>query len=571
MIGTDFIVQALRDEGIDHVFLVPGGLIDPFYDSLVQTPGITPIVAAHEGGAAYMADGYARASGAFGACFVIGGPGATNTATALSAALTDEIPVILLSGEVPTDWEGRGGFQDSSPAGLNDVEILRPLTRYSIQVEDPRLLEHHLRAALQEMALGSQAPVHLCVPTNIQKATITHPHRPVVASMREPRVLDHAGIRALGALLENPTPAGRIAILAGFGVVRSGAADALRSLAERYQIPVATTLKAKGVLPEDHPLSVGIFGYAGTRHATELLLGGACEALIVVGSGLDQRDTMYWNVGLTPPRGLVQVDIDQAALGRNYPVGLPIVSDAQAFLEHLASPECGLQGLLEAGVAQRTAWLDQVRDSGTLLCDPENATSEVVPMHPARVITEARAALPRDTVVLVDSGAHRAFAGHYWRSFAPNEYLSATNIGPMGWAIPAAVGAKCARPDQPLLVITGDGCMLMHGMEVQTAARHGLPIIYLVINNSALGNIYLRAKNEPGGALTILPTHDWAAFARSLGGDGVTVEQPGDLAAAFAAGLAARGPFVIDARCSREFPTPVTPFNQAAKEWMDDA
>lgn len=553
--------------------MVPGGLIDPFYEDLGTASGVTPLVAAHEGGACYMADGFARASGRFGVCLCIGGPGLANVVTALTAASTDNSPLLVLSGEVPTNWEGRGGFQDASPTGLNDVEIVRPLTAYSFQVENAHLLNHHLRAALQHMASTRRAPVHLSIPKDIQTSDIESEYMPFTQSVWQPRLIDRGAVKKLWELISSPAPVTKIAILAGHGVERSGASEALISFAERYQIPIATTLKAKGVVPEDHPLSVGIFGYAGTRHATELLLRDECEMLIVLGSGLNQRDTMYWNVNLRPKRAIVQVDIDPVALGRNYPVDLAVLSDCFEFVQSLEAADHAQADLLAHGVETRRRWLAAARECGPLLYEEENTFSDAIPMHPARVVTEARRAMPRETVMVVDSGAHRAFAGQYWRSYGPRQYLSATNIGPMGWAIPAAIGAKVARPELPTLVITGDGCMLMHGMELQTAARYKLAVIFLVINNSALGNVYLRASKvgAEGKELTTLPTHDWAMFAQSLGADGVTVKDPAKLKDAFAQALSAKGPFVIDARCGRDFTTPVTPWKKAAQEWIDEA
>ena len=172
---TAYLLEACRIEGLSHVFLVPGGLIDPFLPALSATAGITPIVAAHEGGAAYMADGYARASGRFGACFAIGGPGITNMVTAIAAACTDQSPVMVISGQVPSDWEGRGGFQDSSPATLNDVALLQPLTKSSLAVESPHLVNYHLRASFMKMLASPQGPVHLSLPLDIQRTEVRLP------------------------------------------------------------------------------------------------------------------------------------------------------------------------------------------------------------------------------------------------------------------------------------------------------------------------------------------------------------------------------------------------------------
>ena len=575
MKATEYILNALLQEKINHVFMVPGGLIDNFYPALCATEGIQPIVAAHEAGAAYMADGYARASGRFGACFVIGGPGVTNAVTALSAALTDQSPLFLLTGEVPTDWEGRGGFQDASSAGLNDIEILRPVTSYSYEVESPHLLHFHLRAALRQMMGSRRAPVHLSIPVNIQNSEITAPYEALGATYYAPRMLDETAAQAcidrLSRTTGGETPR-RIAILAGHGVERSGAADLLKSFAEHYDIPVATTLRAKGVLPEDHPLSLGVFGYSGTRYACETLLSGEIEALIVLGSGLNQRDTMFWEKRFRPTQLLIQVDLDSAVIGKNYAVDVPVVGDCLSFLKKLAEGPENFRKALEAGRSHRQAWLRSARAMGPRLYEAENAASNATPIHPARAVTELRRALPREGVLLVDSGAHRAFCGHYWDSYGAGHYISATNLGPMGWAIPAGIGAKLARPQLPLAVVTGDGCMQMHGMEVQTAARYKVPMLFVVLNNQALGNVYLRArKMGPGPAdLTEIPLKDWAAFGRSLGTEGIVVEKPEELFPAFQKALAIPGPCVVDVRCGRDYTTPVAPWTQAKQEWMDD-
>jgi acetolactate synthase-1/2/3 large subunit len=575
MLTTRYLLEAFREEGITHVFLVPGGLIDPFLPALTSTPGITPIVAAHEGGAACMADGYARAGGRFGVCFAIGGPGITNMVTAVAAARTDFSPVMVISGQVPTNWEGRGGFQDSSPAALNDAAVLQPLTISSLMVENIHLAHHHLRASLTKMLAGSQGPVHLSLPIDIQQAEVYAPWVKLDENLYSPRFVDQHGVERLWRLLapsEGSSAPVRILALAGAGLEKSGGTRDLVAFAERFEIPVATTLRAKGVFPEDHRLSLGIFGYAGHRHAIDTILSDQTEVLLVLGSGLSQRDTLFWDRRMLPSRALAQVDIDLQVIGRTWPVEVPVVGDCGRVLQVAMSYDYPLTQALESTNAQRRAWLERIRALGPCHYEEENTTSDAVPLHPARVITELRRAMPRDTVLVVDSGAHRAFCGHYWEAYGPRSYISATNLGPMGWAIPAGIGAKTAAPSLPLVVVTGDGCMLMHGMEIQTAARYGIAAIFLVINNGALGNVWLRARKEGPGpaALTEIPVHDWAGFARSLGLQAATVHQPEELAPAFQQALEARAPYLLDVRCDRGFTTPVTPFNQAKHAWVDD-
>jgi acetolactate synthase-1/2/3 large subunit len=565
--STRFVLEALRAEGIEDVFMVPGGLLDPFLTELGDPTGVRPVVAAHEAGAAFMADGYARASGRFGVCFGIGGPGVANMMGPLAAAYADESPVLAITGQVPTDWAGRGAFQDASPSGLDDLAFLRPVTAYAEEVPQAADVPHHLHVALRTMLGFERRPVNLSLPKQVQSGEVDEPYRPLPPTATEsPRLVDAAGTAELSALFDG---AANVAILAGNGAEQSAATEDLVAFAETFGVPVATTLRAKGLFPEDHPLALGVFGYAGTQHATQALMGGEADVLLVLGSSMNQRDTMVWSEHLRPRRAIAQVDLDPAVFGRNYPVDTTVVGDVREVVRALAA-DPGARQALEATRAPRDGWVEGVRAGGRFY-DEDTRASDAVPIHPARAIAELRRAAPRDTAVLIDSGAHRAFAGQHWESYGPRTYLSSTTLAPMGWAIAAAVGAKVARPDMPCAVITGDGCMLMHGLEVQTAARHDLPIVYLVVNNGALGNVYLRARKlSPGaGEIVRLPVHDWAAMARSVGADGVRVEQPGDLAGAFEQAFASKGPFVVDVHCDREVSTPVTPWSEATREWAE--
>ena len=294
-LGTDFILDALAQEGLRHLFMVPGGLIDPFMPALARQNELTPIVAAHEGGAVYMADGYARASGHFGAALGIGGPGCCNMATAVAAAKTDGSPLMVLTGEVPLAMEGRGAFQDASQATLNDTAVM---THTDADVDDgrrpaefaaqlPPCAHHHVDAAVR-----TGAPVPDPRRARRRMRHRLRQGRPVffrAAALSLPQAE-----AALPLLANAKRP--RLAMLVGAGVEHDAAAQRLREIAERWSIPVATTLRAKGVFPEDHALSLGVFGYAGTRHATAAILGRRARLLLVLGSGLNERDTMHWTV-----------------------------------------------------------------------------------------------------------------------------------------------------------------------------------------------------------------------------------------------------------------------------------
>src|SRR6266851_3589160 len=569
ILGTDYILEALAAEGLGHLFMVPGGLVDPFLPALARQRKLTPVVAAHEGGAVYMADGYARASGSFGAALGIGGPGCCNMATAVAAAKTDGSPVLVMTGEVPLDLEDRGTFQDASQATLDDTAVMAPLTRLSKTVGTAKNLNHWFRHALTAMSAQPRGPVYLSLTHDALAGKCAADYVAVSGFFAHAwRLSMETAETALRLLADKAGAKSRIAILAGAGVEHDAAAARLQEIAERWSIPVATTLRAKGVFPEDHALSLGVFGYAGTRHATAAILGGALDCLLVLGSGFNERDTMHWTVREGGKALMIHVNTDMDELTANADLGHVVPGSCHAFLDRMHARAAAIAPALEATAPRRREWLEAI-EAGPRLYDVKNCSRAAVPIHPAAAIAALRQVFPRDGILLVDSGAHRAFAAHYWSAYAPRTYLSATNLGPMGWAIPAAVGAQCARPDRRVAVITGDGCMQMHGIEVGTAARYRLPIVYLVINNAALGNVWLRARQYGPlpAELTSIPDHDWAGFARALGAQGFTVRDPAELAGTLQTALAAGATAVVDVKADKDCPTPVYDFSAGARAW----
>src|SRR5499433_2175757 len=480
-----------------------------------------------------MADGYARASGRFGAALGTGVPGRCNMANAFAAARPDGPPVLVMTGEVPLDLEDRGTFQDASQATLDDTAVMAPLARLSKTVADAQNLNHWFRHALTTMWAQPRGPVHLSLTHDALVGESAADYVAVSGFFAHAwRLSMEAAETALSLLADKSAGKSRIAILAGAGVEHDAAAARLKEIAERWSIPVATTLRAKGVFPEDHALSLDVFGYAGSRHATAAILDGELDCLLVLGSGFNERDTMHWTVRERSKAFMIHVNTDMEELTANGDLGHVVPGSSHAFLDFMHERA----GLIAPALA---------------------------------AVAALRKAFPRDGIVLVDSGAHRAFAGHYWSAYAPRTYISATNLGPMGWAIPAAVGVQCARPDRRVAVITGDGCMQMHGIEVQTAARYRLPIVYVVINNCALGNVWLRARQYGAlpAELTSIPDHDWAGFARALGAQGFTVREPAELASTFEKALAAATTAVIDVKADKNCVTPVYDFSAAARAW----
>ena len=555
-----YVLRAIRDEGVEHAFLVTGYKIAPFMSEFDEA-GVTPVVACHEGGAVYMADGYARATKNFGLAMGIGGPGVTNMLTAVAAAYSDRSPVLIVAGHVPFTLEGQGTFQDSSTTGVEDRDLIVPMTTFAEVIPSKKLVGSFVRKAVKAMKGVENRPAFLSVPRDLQFENLPYDYTPV-NSVESPRILDAHAAAKTPDLLSYST---RITILAGNGAVWSNAGDEIQAFASEYQIPVVTTLRAKGAIPEDHPLAMGVFGAAGSLWSNQVVMGSSAtgvqgsEVLIVLGATLNEHNTHGWMPAFAPSKALVRVDINpNAVIGKEYEE-LFIMGDARTFLDWLKSQRARYHDALKSTVGARQAWLDAVRKTPYHETESDR-TSDAVPMHPARVIADLRKVAPRDTVVTVDSGAHTYFTGHNWKSYNPNEFLLLATTAPMGAAVPMAIGAKMARPAQPHCAVAGDGCMLMHGMEIHTAVRYKVPMVILVVNNSALGNNYLAAQHQSAEAvrLTRIPTVNWAAFAKGLGADGVVVEHPADLPAAFERAFQAPGPFVVDARCDPKYPTPNT-------------
>ena len=558
------IIDAIEKEGITHVFMVPGGIVDGFTNELSKTSLIKTIISAHEGGAIAMADGYSRASGKFGVAMCIGGPGIMNMMTGIYTAYMDHTPVLIVSGEVPTVWEGRGGFQDTSPHGpVHDGEILKNVTCMTCSVKSVTNFEFYIRALFQKMrGANSRGPVHLGVPADLQNAETNFVHVPPSPKLTHSRILDASACRFTPELIVTDI---KMAIICGSGAHDKETSVALLDFAEKYNIPVVTTFAAKGSFPEDHPLSMGYLGWAGSRSALDLIFSEDLEVLIVLGSKLNMQDTLLWSKAFDNIPAIIQVDLDESSIGQHFVIQYPVVGDCLAFLRYVDRKLEKMTSQLEDILPLRSKWLADFRSRTTRNFFPEKKEADEIPIHPARVIAELRKVMPRNTILTVDTGAHGFFASHYWETYEPRQFISAISyVGAMGWAIAAGIGAKCARPNDPCVVITGDGCMLMHGMEIQTAARNHLDIIFVVINNSSLGNPYLRAQkvNSEFAAMLTLPTHKWSDLALALGVKGARVTIPDEIEPAIRTALAEGGTWVIDFICGN-YPTPTEAFDES--------
>lgn len=539
------IVDCLEDEGVRHLFGVPGAALTPLYEALSPARMTRHVLAKHEEGAAFMAAAYARVRGGLAACCATTGPGATNAVTGVASAYADSLPVLLLTGQTSTRQIGKGAFQESSAFGIDVVQILRPITKLSVMVPSAdravEIVQHAIRLALS----GRPGPVHVSLPADLLAATVEVSRRPPAQYRASAAPLDrHALSTAARVLVDAERPV----ILAGHGVSLADAAPELLRLAERLSIPVATSPKAKGVFPENHPLSLGVFGFAGHPRADAYLQHGGVDALLVVGSSLGEWTTNAFCPALQPSGAFMQIDIDATAIGRNYDIDVGVVGDARVALDEL---DAFADMLLEEGfgLLRDTDPLERMRARIPSHFDEPPATDEGG-LDPRAVVRELRAALPDDGLLFVDIGNAMSFAGHHFEARAANTYLVSMGLASMGSAVAGAVGGKLAAPDKKVVALVGDGAFAMHGMEVHTAVELDLPVVWVVLNDSGYGMIKHGERLLLGadlGACQFRSPLDVAGLAEAMGARGRRVSEPAELRAALREALDGRGPCVIDA------------------------
>ena len=570
---SKIVVKSLESAKIDHVFLVPGKMIYPLLEAIDESPAIRAIVSAHETGSAFMADGYARASRKFGVCIGISGPGTMNFVPGMAAAQADQIPILYIAGGVSSRAEGKGAFQDATLGGIFESGVVRNLVDNVIELKNKENAQAEMRRATDGLNWMRRGRTFISIPIDVQKQEIPSGQD----GTRQP--YDHGEFNvcevpasrvALDALCkEYLLKSKKVAFLIGSRGNDADTAKALLEVAEKFHIPVATTLSGKGAFPEHHVLALGIYGFSSHSRAVHVINSDGLDALVVFGSDLNQRDSMNWSKKLTAGKELIIFDDSFNPPAMGHVAHGRIFSGIGATFRVLSQTDtdssAGFVKVLEA----RKAWVTELNQTPLYDHRFEQASVPVLPgdrsLYPGDVVKRLCQLLPKDSNVVVDSGAHRIFMAHYWLSSGIGNYFSSSSLAPMGWAIAAGIGIKLAAPKRPCIVVTGDGCMLMHGTEIQTAARYGVRMIYVVLNNSAHGAIHIDAINNGSISeqFSKLPRHDWTAFASSLGVAARRVEHLDDLEDVLSEASRYNGPFLIEVMTG-VFPAPNRYYAQSA-------
>jgi len=539
---AEWLTQSMAAQGTRHAFLIPGFLLGPLNEALAKSSACRPVVCAHELGAAYAADGFARASGTPGWCLAISAPGASNLLTGAIAARLDHQRVLYLVGDVPTANAGRSAFQDGGEPGGRDLALFSQAVPCARAARTAAEASSRFAEILARMSALPPGPAFLSLPRDVQAMEASA--EILGAALATQPCLPSAA--ALDSLLAALASAKRPALLAGEMAGEPGFSKHLLGFAERHRLPVASTMPAKGLFPETHSLSLGCFGYGGSPRAREALLGTDNDFLIALGVSFNERNTLQWDKRLFEGRQIARVLPWQN--GERHDGVLEIVANPGAVL---ASLEDRLAPFWDERRPMREAWIESL--AGHPLAAPIHRSAGAQGLHPAEIVATLRAQMPQGTKLFVDAGLCRRAVGQWWTCTEPGELYTSPVTAPMGWGVAASIGGQLARPAQPVVALAGDGSMLMHGSEMVTAVRYEIPVIWVVNNNAALGTVWQRAPTPEASRLTLAPRIDWAAQAEVWGAQGFRAETTEQLATALRAAGAARRPAIIDVRGTLDF------------------
>jgi acetolactate synthase-1/2/3 large subunit len=524
MTGAQALIKSLEMEDVEVMFGLPGGAILPVYDPIIDSP-IRHILVRHEQGAGHMAEGYAHATGRPGVAMVTSGPAATNIVTPLCDAFMDSIPIVVITGQVAYAAIGSDAFQECDTTG-----ITMPVTKHNWLVTDAQDIPQIVREAFHVATTGRPGPVLVDVPKDVSNSTmewywpdsVDMPgYRPVAGG--DPHLIRQAARLIMEAR--------RPVIYAGGGILKSRAAEALRALAERTGIPVVTTLMARGAFPDRHPLCLGMPGMHGNYTAVTAMQ--KADLLIALGSRFDDRVTGKVSA-FAPDAKVIHVDIDPAELGKVRRPDVGIAGDCRVVIEELLK---AIHALGTGVQADLTAWMDQVdewRERYPLHYD--QTWGEGGTLKPQFVVESLRDSTPDDTVVVAGVGQHQMWASQYWKFDHPYTWVNSGGLGTMGFAVPAAIGAKVGRPDRMVWAVDGDGCFQMTAQELVTATSERIPIKVAILNNAYLGmvrqwqELFYEERYSEVYLSPDLP--DYVMWAEAMGCVGMRVEHPEEVQAA---------------------------------------
>src|SRR5438477_7386910 len=562
MLGSDAILRALEHEGVDVAFGIPGGATLPTYDAIARGTTVRHVLARHEQGAGHMAEGYARASGKPGVAMATSGPGATNLVTPIADAWMDSTPLVAITGQVKSCLIGTDAFQETDATG-----ITMPIVKHSWLVQDVRELPQVMKNAFHVARTGRPGPVLVDIAKDVQEAELdfSYPDEPELPGWKPPTKVHERQVReAAKAIAEARQPI----IYAGGGVLNADASTELLAFVEAGGLPAVVTLMGKGCLPDRHPLNYGAPGMHGSKYANWAL--NKCALNVAVGTRFDDRVTGKVSA-FAPGAKVIHFDIDAAEVGKIREAEIPVVGPLKLALARLTEE---VRTLGEGRAPNHEPWLRQLDDWRAQFPYRYSKSDGVLKPQTALEALRDLTADFDDVIWTTGVGQHQMWAMQYLVCNRPRSFITSGGLGTMGYGLPAAIGAKAARPDATVVCVDGDGCFQMTCQELATAALERLPIVVVVINNGWLGMV--RQWQEMFYDNRFTQTHlthsvpDYALLAEAYGCAGFTVENEEQLEDALAAAFAAGRSAVVDVRCDPEEKCfPMIPAGAAALDILE--
>jgi acetolactate synthase-1/2/3 large subunit len=558
MTGADAILRCLEAEGVEVMFGLPGGAILPLYDAIARGTTVRHVLARHEQGAGHMAEGYARASGRVGVCIATSGPGATNLVTPIADAWMDSTPLVCITGQVRSSLIGTDAFQECDITG-----ITIPIVKHSWLVQDVRELPEVMKAAFHVACTGRCGPVLVDVPRDVQEAQLdfSYPETVSLPGWKPPR---RGHPRQTTAAAQAVAAAERPILYVGGGVLNAHATDELRALAERGRLPVVTTLMAKGAFPESHELHAGTPGMHGPKWSNWAL--NKADVIVAVGARFDDRVTGKVSA-FAPGATVVHLDIDAAEISKIRRADVPVVGPLKRVLAALADALQPVPGRTEPWLRQIAEWRDAF---------PLRYADDGDRLKPQRVLEllQELTAGRGDVIWTTGVGQHQMWAMQYVQCEEPRTFITSGGLGTMGYGIPAAIGAKAARPEATVVCVDGDGCFQMTQQELATAVLEELPVVVVIVNNGYLGmvrqwqDMFFDERFSQIHLTQGLP--NYALLAQAYGALGFTAETEDELREALEVALTAGRTCVVDARVDpREHCFPMIPSGAAAVDLIE--
>ena len=537
--GAEIVIESLKAQGVDLIFGYPGGQIIPIYDVLYDS-GIKHILTRHEQGACHAADGYARVTGKPGVVFATSGPGATNLVTGLATAHMDSVPIVAITGQVPTGVIGTDAFQEADIYG-----ITIPVTKYNYLVKDISVLAETIAEAFYIAKTGRPGPVLIDIPKDVQVAAVEYVSKteiPLLKYTPEPHYEYDAELDEVVELLRQSQ---RPVLYVGGGAVVSGASDAISRLAQKASIPVTHTLTGCGVFPEDDSLSLGMPGMHGTRYANEAI--NHADLLIAAGSRFDDRVTGKVSE-FAKKATIVHIDIDPAEIRKVVSTHVSIVGDLKNVLEAL------LVKLKTVDIDKHVDWLKQIDSWKTQY--PLTYQQSETSIKPQYVIEQLSELTKGDAIITTGVGQHQMWVSLFYTFHNPRSFATSGGLGTMGYGFPSAIGAQIGQPDKTVIAITGDGSFQMNIQELATAAYYNIPVKVIILNNGYLGMV--RQWQELFFERRYSATHvengnpDFVAVAKGFGVEGFRITKPEEVRPVLEKALSIDGPVIIDCHVEKE-------------------